>query len=942
MTRRSNETLDRRICVLLTLALILVPQALTPWNSELRPATRFQAVPIEDPLGHFEGVGIQGSVSWTGDGQRLANPSFETGLAPWIQSQSNMGNGSTITRTSPGYVDSTSAQLSVNSGNSSVLSLFGNSAEGLTDDTSQQKIVFNTASRFRAVVQIQSITGGTENDRVEVSLTLTTSTGGVRTIHYVFAENSASPGLSPAPANSTTDGYLRVPGFGTANQWIIVDRDLSLDTFSVFSDASTINSVQGISLTVLAQALPGAQNIDPRIKFLPNLGQTVWSNGLTVVNDANNNGRYDSGELIIGCGQGTPTCTVPSDNDAFSVDPSLKFVDSNHNGAWDCYSITNNVCTSGEAVVQDNNLQPHSLVGVVDLDETIRTVIYAQPAPLPGTLLMKLAQGHTQALFDQVELYTATNGYDWVRNGGFEAGLTGWYTNSTFSSSTIPVHSPTKSTMATVTGGAAEAAQSFDAKPQVDAGMTLKAFAFIGLMTGTSASDSVDLWISLDDSLGHSLSLYYYFKTGTGTIPANRTDVVYLKATGFGSNGQWLSVNANLLQTVQSAVSSNGLAYSSPYQVEAIVLEASASTFKTTIASFDDVSLGSPTTQSEPASSYFYAKDGQDTTYVYAALSIPTGAFSIDVPSGRTLLNITLSGGTALQPGDYTTSVSSGIRRITVLDSASFKGPIVADWKFFTASTNGIASVYAEDPTSLAPAPSIILDSTVNFVSRSEDPFNQPLQNQPANLTLWNTNGVEVGPGWAGMTSSQGWWNASSITLPLAGTGLGFYKLQATVLSLYPGIRTFQLNVHYTAIIDVALSTNDTNAGNGITITGTVTRTDTNTPAQGVNVTIYYRLAGDSQWTNLATIKTDSSGRYTYTWTPPEGEYQVMASTSDSQTGIVNSTLAHLIVNPAGLPWLIIAVVAAAAAAGILAVFVMLRRRKKPAAIGQPSSPKMP
>ncbi len=139
----------------------------------------------------------------------------------------------------------------------------------------------------------------------------------------------------------------------------------------------------------------------------------------------------------------------------------------------------------------------------------------------------------------------------------------------------------------------------------------------------------------------------------------------------------------------------------------------------------------------------------------------------------------------------------------------------------------------------------------------------------------------------------------------------------------------------------MGLSSNDTSAGTSITISGTVIRKDTNTPAQGVNVTLYYRLAGNSQWTSLVTIKTDSAGKYAYAWTPPEGEYQVMASTSDSQTGVVNSAPVHLIVSSVGPPWLIIeAVAGAAAAVAILVFLLMLRRRRKTRIIGQASAPK--
>jgi len=485
-------------------------------------------------------------------------------------------------------------------------------------------------------------------------------------------------------------------------------------------------------------------------------------------------------------------------------------------------------------------------------------------------------------------------------------------------------------------------AQSIDARPLVNASMTLQASAYVSGMTGSLAADYADLWLALVDGQGNSLSLYYYFDTGTGTLPANRTDTVYMKAGGFGSTGKWLNVSRSLLPTIQAVVASNGLSYTSPYSVELAVLEVSASVSKTTTALFDDISLGTP----EPtgsAQSYFYAQGGLNTTYVYTAASVPQGSFFLDAPLGRTLVNITSPEGTPVPPGQYTTSVSSGSRRITILDSAGFNHSPLGTWKIFTSSTNAVASVYAENPSNLHQAPAINVGTSVNFVSQSKDPFNQPIQNTPINLTLWNSyTGTQIGPSWAGTTNSQGWWNITGVTLPLPGTLPGVYRLQAQVpYTLYPGIRTFQIAVQYTVTLDVNLSGTDVPAGQSITVSGIVTRTDTPGPAQNINVTVSYRLAGNSQWTTLAIVKTDSSGKYTYTWTPPEGEYQVMASTGDITTAPAQTTPVHLLVNAAGLPWLIIIAVAAVAAAAIFLVFMLMRRRK-PASANLPSLPPVP
>ncbi len=906
------------ILILLVIAQAFITSAPQPWS-----ALALQSVATSDPLGHFEGVGVPGSLSWTGDGQRLSNPSFETGsLAPWLQSQSNTASGSNIALTSPGYQDTTSALLSVYSGNSSALSLASDSTLSLTNDLTQQKVGFTSGTRFRIAVQVQAVTGTTGNDTVEARLVLTNSTGGIKTLHYVFAERGS------LPVNTASDGYLKAPGFGSTNQWVNLDRSLPADTSAVFSDSASINSVQSVSLTVHAQTLPGPPMVDPHMKYWE-LGFGHWVAGEPVVYDSNNNGVYDLGETVVGCAQ--PSCPTISPGTTLASDPRIRFLDSNYNTVWDCSTMNNQICTSGEtAVYEDELIHPMGAATPPDgIYDALEPIILGT-APLPGTLLMYVIQSRTRALFDQAELYTATGGYDWVRNGGFEAGLTGWYSNSSFTSVTSPVNSGTRSARASVIGESAELAQSIDARPQVNSTTTFKASVNVASITGTSISDSVNIWLGLDDSQGNSLSLYYYFGTGTGTVPANRTDTVYLKANGFGTIGQWLNINDSLLQRVQAAVQSNALSYIPPYTVELLVVEASASPSQATSAFFDQISLGT-TPRTAPASSYFYALDGQNTTYVYTA-SVPQGSFSVDMPLGRALVNVTSPEGKALPAGDYTVSTSSGSTRVIIPDSASFKHLPMGDWKLFTSSTNTITTLYVENTSTLAPGPTrtVRVGTTVNFVSQSKDPFNQILQNIQINLTLWDSfTGLKIGTPWAGFTSSQGWWNVSGITLPLPGTLPGVYKLQAVNLyALYPGIKTFQIAVQYTVTLDVDLSASQAAAGDIITISGTVARTDVSGPAPDVNVTISYRLAGNSQWTILAIVKSDSSGKYTYTWTPPEGEYQVMASTGDTTTAPAQATPAHLIVNPAGPPWLIIIGAVAGAAAATVIVFMLQRRRK--------------
>src|SRR5437867_3657494 len=687
------KNMNGRKTAILILGLMIAAQALAPQTHSVLSGAQFG--PPNDPLGSFEGNGVPGSILSTGDGQRLVNPSFESGLSPWTQSQYNTANGSAVTLAGPGYSGTTSAQLLVNSGNSSALSLASDSTMSLTDYVGQQGLVFNSATRFQLAVQVQTLTGTTRGDFVEARLTMTTSNGNLRTLHYVFADGST------LPSNSTTDGYLKATGFGTMGQWVFADRNLPADAAATFSDAAAFNTVQSITLEVHGQSLPGAPMVDPKIKFWDSGNFSTWSSGGEfVIYDANNNGMYDSGETVIGCGYPNSCISFPPSGTVLKTDPRFKFLDSNNDGLWNCYQITGSICTNGETVAYDR--EPIALPtgdGVYEFGEPIVNCASTLPScvpstpPLPQTLLEKVIQGRTQAMFDRIELYTATGGYDSVRNGGFEAGVTGWYSNSSFGTSVAPVHSGLRSVAASITGTGAEMAQSIDARPQVGPNMNLQASVNVIGMTGTTASDSVDFWIAFDDNQGNTLSLYYYLRTGTGTIPTNRTDTVYLKANGFGTMSRWINTNVSLLQVVQAAVLANSLSYTGPYTVELIVLEVGSSPFKTTTANFDDISLGTAVAQTGSTSSYFYAVDGLNTTYVYSATSIPQGSFSLDIPQGRKVLNVTSPEGSTLATGEYTTSTSSGTMRVTVLDSASFKHAPVGDWMVFTSSKNGIGSV---------------------------------------------------------------------------------------------------------------------------------------------------------------------------------------------------------------------------------------------------------
>src|SRR5712664_262924 len=442
------------IC-LLTLLLV----GLFATTIDTHPPQRIMSVPVPtDPLGQFQGGGTPVGISWTGDGQRITNPSFETGsLSPWIQVQYNAAPGSAASVTTPGYVGTKSAQLTLFSGN-----ITTNSYLYLLSDFSQQPVGFSSSLRFRAAAQVQQLTGASLYDRVEASLNLTTSIGHIRAVHYVFAYGST------LPANSTSDAYFRV-GTAPTGQWVAIDRSVAADAAAVFpGDYPSFDSVSQITLTVYAQTAPGTPNRDSHIKFWDVTGTGVWTGGEPVVYDTNNDGVYQTGEPVIGgCtdANGNPIAcsSIPPNGLALASDPSIKFVDTNGNSVWD----------PGEPIVYD--LYNTNVVNYPD-------PIIIGPKPAVGTLLEKIIQSHTGSLFDRIELYSATSGTEWIKNGGFESGFTSWYENSSFTISTTTVHSGTYSARGSITNASIEMAQSIDGRPLIDSSTRLKASANIATM----------------------------------------------------------------------------------------------------------------------------------------------------------------------------------------------------------------------------------------------------------------------------------------------------------------------------------------------------------------------------------------------------------------------------------------------------------------------------
>ena len=118
-------------------------------------------------------------------------------------------------------------------------------------------------------------------------------------------------------------------------------------------------------------------------------------------------------------------------------------------------------------------------------------------------------------------------------------------------------------------------------------------------------------------------------------------------------------------------------------------------------------------------------------------------------------------------------------------------------------------------------------------------------------------------------------------------------------------------------------------------------RQSTGAQLQGVNVTLSYKEAGSNTWIPFATVTSDTTGKYSYNWTPPQGLYEVMASVGDSATQSAQSPQLQITVNPSTkqpvssiLPWLLVGI---AVAAGLIAAFFLFFR-KRPKPTQQPSS----
>jgi hypothetical protein len=736
------------------------------------PAIIFQAVP-----GTSIGLGPFSSYQATGPLvplflQRINDTSFETGTAPWSNLTYNIFTGSLIQTVPGGYNDNSALQLTVRSGNLTV-----DSHVTVLQDFSQNAIAFGNGLRFRAAVQIQTLQGNSATDRAEASITMSTSIGNLSRVHYVFARGGA------LPSNTTSDGYIAVSGF-VSNGWIILDRNLAVDAASLFpSLVGSLGSVKDARLSVYSTS-QGNATYDPRIKYYETGGNVYWNTTETVVFDPDADGTYNAATDTIlydrGIGNGT----------MLSNDLRIKYVDTNVNGRWD----------TGEPVVYD--LKDEGIYDLANNDP----VIYGNP--IAGSFLQDPIRKLTAALFDQVELYSPGGNYNWVHNGGFETGgLSGWGNAAGFTIAFTPANSGAHSVLASATGNTIGLAQSIDARPGIDGSTRLQASAYVSVMSGASALDKVAVWLGLVDSSpqANPLSIYYYFKTGTGSLPANTTDTVNHRVLGFGSLSQWLSLNQSL---IPDAAYFNFTGYTAPYRIEAIVLEVSAQTSATTSAYFDDISIPA-LYKPDPATSTYYAVNGSNSTYLYRADKVPQSSFYISIPAGQSMLNITSPSGSVLQTGDFTTQSVSGILLITVPIPTTLKYSAFGTWRFYTTSDNAIASLYATSTGSNSPTSNFNAGESAKFISQSRDPLGNPVAGANVTLIFYSSNNQVF----TGKTDSQGWYNQTNVVLP---QNSGSNILEAIMISSsYIGMRNFQLIVKastpwaiiaYVAIAATALS----------------------------------------------------------------------------------------------------------------------------------------
>ena len=195
------------------------------------------------------------------------------------------------------------------------------------------------------------------------------------------------------------------------------------------------------------------------------------------------------------------------------------------------------------------------------------------------------------------------------------------------------------------------------------------------------------------------------------------------------------------------------------------------------------------------ASSSYYSLPGQNTTYTYTVSKIPSGNFSVRIPLGQTVLNITTPTSTTLSSSDYTITRLPTTNLINIPNSTGTRYTIGGTYNLYTTSINAVSGIYAQDATSLH-----ILNLTnpldpgqrVDLVEISIDPFRNPLANANSTISLWSNNGTMLNS-WTGLSDNTGFYRAHNIPLSLFN---GRYILHATSnSSANAGIRTRQFSI---------------------------------------------------------------------------------------------------------------------------------------------------
>lgn len=152
---------------------------------------------------------------------------------------------------------------------------------------------------------------------------------------------------------------------------------------------------------------------------------------------------------------------------------------------------------------------------------------------------------------------------------------------------------------------------------------------------------------------------------------------------------------------------------------------------------------------------------------------------------------------------------------------------------------------------------------------------------------------------------------------PGGGVEYGTYFMNSNVQDIMVTLE----NGFYGNPIQLSVSPSKINLGENVTISGTILGVE-----EASNVTLYYKKTGGS-WVELATILSNSTGYFSYSWKPSEaGEYSIKATTILEEV-LVESAETSLIVE-AGFGIDIMWIVAIVVIVVVLAVLVVILRKR--------------